>query len=47
MLREIHRLRIALRDLVALSAIPGGIAYVFFRHRGDVREMAALEANVT
>jgi len=33
--------------VIILSAIPGGIAYVFFRHRGDVREMAALEANVT
>jgi glycosyltransferase 2 family protein len=34
--------------VVILSAVPGGILYVFFKHHhGDVREMAALEANVS
>lgn len=28
---------------VLLSAIPGGILYIFFRHRGDLDQMAAVE----
>jgi uncharacterized protein (TIRG00374 family) len=28
---------------VLLSAVPGGIIYIFFRHRGDLEQMAAME----
>ncbi len=30
---------------VMLSAVPGGIVYIFFRNRGDLQQMAALETN--
>jgi uncharacterized membrane protein YbhN (UPF0104 family) len=29
--------------LLLLSAVPGGIVYLFFRNRDDLRQMAALE----
>jgi hypothetical protein len=33
--------------VIILSAIPGGIVYVFFRTRTDVQQMAALETDFT
>jgi uncharacterized membrane protein YbhN (UPF0104 family) len=33
--------------VIILSAIPGGIVYVFFRTRSDVQQMAALETDFT
>ncbi len=32
---------------IFLSAIPGGVVYIFFRNRADVRQMAALEGDLT
>lgn len=31
--------------MIMLSAVPGGIVYIFFRNRGDLQQMAALETN--
>jgi uncharacterized membrane protein YbhN (UPF0104 family) len=31
--------------MMVLSAVPGGIVYIFFRNRSDLRQMAALETD--
>lgn len=31
--------------MILLSAVPGGIVYIFFRNRGDLQQMAAMETD--